>query len=213
MAIPLSCRGPNKSRPASTGFIPSIGLSRRRGWKDANVISQKAKYAFKALVVLARREKGASLQTDAIAAEGCDSAKIPRADPSAVEGKRPCREPPRAQRRIFPRGRARGDHRQPGASDRRRADCAARLHFPHRLRPLQGLQGRDALRRPAAFCGNLRGDACKSWRKRRSPRRWPTSRRRVVDQAGHGPAPQRGNAIDVLSERALQESVSTVRPS
>jgi Rrf2 family protein len=38
------------------------------------VISQKAKYAFKALVVLARREKGASVRTDVIAAEGA----IPR---------------------------------------------------------------------------------------------------------------------------------------
>lgn len=38
------------------------------------MISQKAKYAFKALVVLARREKGVSVQTDEIAAEGA----IPR---------------------------------------------------------------------------------------------------------------------------------------
>src|SRR5262245_10248955 len=47
-----------------------MGLQKQK----LNVISQKAKYAFKALVVLARREKGASLQTDAIAAEG----SIPR---------------------------------------------------------------------------------------------------------------------------------------
>jgi Rrf2 family protein len=38
------------------------------------VISQKAKYAFKALVVLARRGRGASLQTDEIAAQ----AAVPR---------------------------------------------------------------------------------------------------------------------------------------
>ena len=38
------------------------------------MISQKAKYAFKALVVLARRGKGSSLQTDEIAAQ----AAIPR---------------------------------------------------------------------------------------------------------------------------------------
>lgn len=38
------------------------------------MISQKAKYAFKALVVLARRDKGTPVQTDEIAAEGA----IPR---------------------------------------------------------------------------------------------------------------------------------------
>src|SRR5438045_2822793 len=59
----------------ATGFHAAIGVRRRKQCRSPdNVISQKAKYAFKALVLLAQRGRGESLQTDEIAAQ----AAIPR---------------------------------------------------------------------------------------------------------------------------------------
>ena len=99
------------------------------------------------------------------------------------------------------------DHRQPGAPDRRRPDRAARLHFPHRLRPLQGLHGRDALRRAAAFRRDLCGDACKSWRRRRLPIALADERR-----PGGGPRRSAGRPPELgRNRRAIGSALSEKR--
>jgi len=54
--------------------LRQLAYARTQTCKVGNVISQKAKYAFKALILLAQRGRGASLQTEEIAAR----AAIPR---------------------------------------------------------------------------------------------------------------------------------------
>ena len=175
------------------------------------MISQKAKYAFKALVVLARREKGASLQTDAIAAEG----SIPR----------------KFLEQILLQLKANGLV----ASRRGRNGGYFLVAEPEAITVSQVLRIVDGPIAPLACISRTAYARCKDCKdevlcgvRRLFAETYAATLQRLEKTtlasalaeppagggpSGHGPAPQRGNAIDVLSERALQESVSTVRPS
>ena len=176
------------------------------------MISQKAKYAFKALVVLARHEKGASLQTDAIAAEG----SIPRKFLEQILLQL------KANGLVESRRGRNGGYflvAEPGAIT---VSQVLRI-VDGPIAPLACISRTAYARckdcKDETLCG-VRRLFAETYAATLQKLEKTTLASALTDEppagggsGGHGLAPERGNAIDMLSERALQESVSTVRPS
>jgi Rrf2 family protein len=172
------------------------------------VISQKAKYAFKALVVLARRGKGESVQTDAIAAEG----SIPR----------------KFLEQILLQLKAGGlvaSRRGRSGGYQLAADPAA-ISVSQVLRIVDGpIAPLTCISRTAyARCRDCKDETLCAVRRLFAEtyaatlaRLEKTTLAAALSELPMPGAPGQpsglGGAIEVLSERPLQESVSTVRPS
>ena len=123
------------------------------------MISQKAKYAFKALVYLAEQPAGRIGPDRGDRRGGRRPAKVPRAHPARPEAQGHRRQPPRAGRRLRSDQAPGGHHHRRDPARHRRADRAASLHLADRLSPLHGLHGREDLRRPPPVRRHLCGDA------------------------------------------------------
>lgn len=210
-------RRPDRNAGSLNLDLPALDLFRRLAYprdgagKKRNVISQRAKYAFKALVVLARRERGDSLQTDAIAAEGA----IPR----------------KFLEQILLQLKANGLV----ASRRGRAGGYFLLGEPEAITVSQVLRIVDGPIAPLACISRTAYARCKDCTdetlcgvRRLFAETYAATLQKLEkttlasalsepSPGGGGPGPkpalQQGKAIDVLSERPLRESVSTVQPS
>ena len=172
------------------------------------MISQKAKYAFKALVVLARLEKGVSLQTDMIAAEG----SIPR----------------KFLEQILLQLKANGLV----ASRRGRAGGYFLVADPHAITVSQVLRIVDGPIAPLACISRTRYARCRDCKdetlcgvRRLFAETYAATLQRLdrttlatalFDPAQEGSEPlsenslSRDSAIEMLQERVLRETVSTV---
>lgn len=172
------------------------------------MISQKAKYAFKALVVLARRGRGESVQTDEIAQEGA----IPR----------------KFLEQILLQLKASGLVE----SRRGRAGGYLLTADPAAISVSQVLRIVDGPIAPLACISRTAYARCKDCRdetlcavRRLFAETYATTLERLeqttlavalAEPSGEGPAgapASLASAIEVLSERPPQESISTVRPS
>ena len=172
------------------------------------MISQKAKYAFKALVVLARRGKGESVQTDAIALEGA----IPR----------------KFLEQILLQLKAGGLV----ASRRGRTGGYQLAADPAAISVSQVLRIVDGPIAPLACISRTAYARCRVCKdetlcavRRLFAETYAATLARLEKTTlaaalleppmpgGPGQPSGLGGAIEVLSERPLQESVSTVRPS
>jgi len=172
------------------------------------VISQKAKYAFKALVVLARRGKGESVQTDMIAAEGA----IPR----------------KFLEQILLQLKAGGLV----ASRRGRSGGYLLAADPAAISVSQVLRIVDGPIAPLACISRTAYARCRDCKdetlcavRRLFAETYAATLARLEKTtlaaallepskpSGPGQPSALGGAIEVLSERPLQESLSTVRPS
>ena len=152
------CRGRAHSAPASprarpspqlflkgegiTYPIHSIGFCLRIAFR---LISQKAKYALRALVALAK--EGDSLMIGEIAARK----NIPRKLLELI-----LLEMKRQAWRLQPAHAAGKDHLWAGVAHHRRADCPPAVLEPHRLPALFRLPERGSLRNQTGFCQGRR---------------------------------------------------------
>ena len=159
------------------------------------MISQKAKYAFKALLFLAAAAAGTSLSNRG----DREGRRVPRKflEHILLDLKRKGVVASR-------RGRAGGYLlvKPPAeitigahSARNRRADRAASVHFANRLSPLHGLQGRNDVRRPQALRRHLFGDPSPHGRND-AGRRTPVT---VTGQAGsHASFPKRNGFANSL---------------
>ena len=172
------------------------------------MISQKAKYAFKALVVLAKRGRGESVQTEEIAEEGA----IPR---KFLE-----------QILLQLKGSGLVESRRGRAGGYLLTADPAAISVSQVLRIIDGpIAPLACISRTAyARCKDCRDETQCAVRRlfaetyastleklERTTLAHAMAEPAIDDRSGSGPGI--ASAIEVLSERPLQESVSTVRPS
>jgi Rrf2 family protein len=191
------------------GFAAEIALgTEKTSRKACLVISQKAKYAFKALVVLAKRGRGESVQTDEIAEVGA----IPR----------------KFLEQILLQLKASGlvESRRGRAGGYLLAADPAAISVSQVLRIIDGpIAPLACISRTAyARCRDCRDETlcavrrlfAETYASTLEKLEQTTLAQALAEPSGEGPAgapPRLPSAIEVLSERPLQESVSTVRPS